>query len=95
MMHSWIYRPEPYSYVKSPNTQQKGRDGLDAKAGKDEPWHWNTKQRKMMKLEFTDAFEMRKRVVVILASVLLGAGAVTVWAIQSTIGYVRSALAKP
>jgi hypothetical protein len=42
---------------------------------KEEPWHWHTKQRKMMKAEVEEAFEMRKRVVVAMMVALAGLAA--------------------
>jgi hypothetical protein len=56
----------PYAYVKSPDAKEDGerKDG--------EPWHWHTKQRKMMKAEMDDAFRLRKSVMVFL--ILAGVG---------------------
>jgi len=44
-----------------------------------EPWHWHTKQKKMMRMEIEDAFEMRKTVVVILVAAMVGAALGCVW----------------
>lgn len=50
----------PYAYVKSPDAKE------DAEKKEGEPWHWHTKQRKMMKAEMDDAFKLRKSVMVLL-----------------------------
>ena len=52
------------------------------KGKEDEPWHWHTKQRHMMKAEMDDAFRVRKWVVVFLL-------AVGVVAIFGALGFVR------
>jgi len=50
----------PYAYVKSPDAKEE----TEKKDG--EPWHWHTKQRKMMKAEMDDAFKLRKSVMILL-----------------------------
>ena len=47
--------------------QREGKGGVKGK--EDEPWHWHTKQRHMMKAEMDDAFRVRKWVVVFLLAV--------------------------
>ncbi|TVY85693.1 hypothetical protein LAWI1_G008567, partial [Lachnellula willkommii] len=72
LLHSLIFKrvpePSPYSYVRSPDA----KSGVGHVEGKEEPWHWHTKQRKMMKAEMDDAFRMRGSVMVVL--VLVGVG---------------------
>ncbi|KAG4437892.1 hypothetical protein IFR05_006611 [Cadophora sp. M221] len=54
----------PYAYVRSPTlTVAEGQRERSASSSpsrrsgeKDEPWHWHTKQRKMMRAEVEDAF---------------------------------------
>ncbi|TVY52800.1 hypothetical protein LCER1_G006473 [Lachnellula cervina] len=74
LFHSLIFKrvpePSPYSYVRSPDA--KSESGVEHVQGNEEPWHWHTKQRKMMKAEMDDAFRMRKSVMVFL--VLVGVG---------------------
>jgi hypothetical protein len=56
-LHRIIYRPQPYARVGDhggPSPAEKNRG----------PWHYHTKQRKLMKMEASDAFEMRKTVLV-------------------------------
>ncbi|KAE9381119.1 hypothetical protein N431DRAFT_476023 [Stipitochalara longipes BDJ] len=88
-IHSVIWKPapgSPYSYIKSPNSkltngrEKEGKGGVKGK--EDEPWHWHTKQRHMMKAEMDDAFRVRKWVVVF----LLAAG---VMAFFGALGFVR------
>lgn len=50
---------------------QNERDGSRER----EPWHWHTKQRKMMKAEVVDALQIRRTVVLVLGCIAL-AGAV-------------------
>jgi hypothetical protein len=73
-IHSWVYQPNPYAYVKSPDAVERERNGENGKPGpaKDEPWHWHSRQRQMTKMEFADAFNLRQRVV--LAMVVAGVG---------------------
>ncbi|KAH8762825.1 hypothetical protein BGZ57DRAFT_857886 [Hyaloscypha finlandica] len=67
-LHSLVYQStpsSPYSYIKSPNSQTSlSKEGNE----KEEPWHWHTKQRHMMKAEMDDAFRVRKWVVVFLVA---------------------------
>jgi len=81
-LHSLVWKEVdqgPYAYVKSPNLDPNvnvGEGGRERSASgsrsprrigeKDEPWHWHTKQRKMMKAEVEDAFRVRKWVVIFL-----------------------------
>ncbi|RFU26173.1 hypothetical protein B7463_g10174, partial [Scytalidium lignicola] len=68
----------PYAYVRSPAERSEGRDAAAA-AGKNdggaekEGWYFHTKQRKLMKMEVSDAFRIRKRVALgmILVSVVM------------------------
>ncbi|KAL3417957.1 hypothetical protein PVAG01_10967 [Phlyctema vagabunda] len=53
----WKDSPEPYAYVRSPHP----KEGASPEGkGTREPWHWHSKQKKMMKMEVADAFEIRK-----------------------------------
>ncbi|TVY14917.1 hypothetical protein LARI1_G008502 [Lachnellula arida] len=78
LLHSLIFKrvpePSPYSYVTSPDAKSESGSGSGVRhvEGKEEPWHWHTKQRKMMKAEMDDAFRMRGSVMVVL--VLVGVG---------------------
>lgn len=62
----WRPRPQsPYAYVGGSGGQGEGRE-----------WVWHTKQRKMLRMEVVDAFELRRWVVVGLGvlAVVLGVG---------------------
>lgn len=48
-----------------------GGKGDGVKERGEEEWHWNTQQRKMMKAEVSDAFRIRKGVLVGLGVVML------------------------
>ncbi|KAI1872504.1 hypothetical protein JX265_005384 [Neoarthrinium moseri] len=65
-LHGLVYRPQPYVWV----------GGGPAPPGQDETrWYYHTKQRKLMKMEASDAFEIRKSVM--FALVLFAT--ITVW----------------
>lgn len=81
-LHTLIWREQPYAYVKSPNA----RHGEDKKGAAEEPWHWNTKQKQMMRMEVSDAFEMRKTVVVVMIAIVLGLGLLGSWAAKYVFG---------
>ncbi|TEY39698.1 hypothetical protein BOTCAL_0453g00020 [Botryotinia calthae] len=70
-LHRLIYKPQPYAYIKSPSRGQNA-EGIERKG--EEPWHWNTKQKKMMKMEVSDAFKFRQWVLVGMAVVATGIG---------------------
>ncbi|OBT77883.1 hypothetical protein VF21_03223 [Pseudogymnoascus sp. 05NY08] len=65
----WKPKPgSPYAYVGGSRGQGKGGEG--------EEWVWHTKQRKMLRMEVVDAFELRRWVVAALgvSVVVLGGG---------------------
>lgn len=78
-VHGCIFKPvntSPYDYVKSPDWNLKDSSGnsgngkgAEARKTMEEPWHWHTQQRKMMKAEISDALKLRQWVV---ASLILG-----------------------
>lgn len=89
-LHSLIYKPaasSPYAYIKSPNKEKdgKGNGGKGEKGTEEEPWHWHTKQRHMMKAEMEDAFKLRKWVVL----VLLAAGVVAVFGLVAVVRWAQ------
>lgn len=57
-LHNLIYRPQPYSYMPGNNPNANGQ------------WYYHTKQKKLMKMEAAEAFELRNTVLVLLAAVL-------------------------
>jgi hypothetical protein len=87
-----VYRPQPYSYVKSPDILRRQKSGgvIKEQAAKDEPWHWNTKQKMMMKMEVGDALEMRKRVVLAMAVAVAVFAALVVWVVSWIYGMTMS-----
>ncbi|KAH8815481.1 hypothetical protein F5884DRAFT_772503 [Xylogone sp. PMI_703] len=50
----------PYAYVRSPSEGDGASPG--GKDGKEGGWYFHSKQRKLMKMEVSDAFRIRKRV---------------------------------
>lgn len=71
-LHQVLYREAPYQYVRvdsrSPTTSPAKKDGAR--------WYYHTKQRKLMKMEAEDAFQVRSSVLTVMG---LGALLVT-WA---------------
>ncbi|KAF7906795.1 hypothetical protein EAF00_001073 [Botryotinia globosa] len=70
-LHKLIFKPQPYAYIKSPS---RGQNAEGIKRKEEEPWHWNTKQKKMMKVEVSDAFRFRQWVLIGMAVVAAGIG---------------------
>lgn len=87
-----MYRPQPYAYVRSPDILQRQKSGevIKEQAAKDEPWHWNTKQKKMIRMEVADAFEMRKWVVLAMSVTVAVFAALVVWAVSRGYGMIMS-----
>ncbi|KAB8302084.1 hypothetical protein EYC80_005535 [Monilinia laxa] len=65
-LHKLVFKPQPYAYIKSP---YRGQNAEGDKQREEEPWHWRTKQKKMMKMEVSDAFKLRQWVLVGMAVV--------------------------
>lgn len=63
LLPSWLgrllFRPHPYGWV--------GRTGTNG--AKSERWYYHTKQRKLMRMEVADAFEMRRPILLALSVV--------------------------
>ncbi|TGO35603.1 hypothetical protein BHYA_0152g00080 [Botrytis hyacinthi] len=70
-LHKLVFKPQPYAYIKSPS---RGQNAEGIKRKEEEPWHWNTKQKKMMKMEVSDAFKLRQWVLIGMAVVATGIG---------------------
>jgi hypothetical protein len=68
-LHHVIYRRSPYQYVKVKEAAPQGRD--------DTRWepYYHSKQRKLMRMEVEDAFQVRSHVLVVMALIL----AVSTW----------------
>ncbi|OBT69871.1 hypothetical protein VE03_00471 [Pseudogymnoascus sp. 23342-1-I1] len=72
-----LWRPKPgspYAYVGG-----GGKSGGGGKGGEREEWVWHTKQRKMLRMEVVDAFELRRWVVVALGVVVVVLGGAGWW----------------
>lgn len=68
-LHRIVYRETPYKYVKVDSTKARAPVGSDEGTR----WYYHSKQRKLMKMEVDDAFQIRKTVLVVLG--LLGVAA--------------------
>ncbi|KAI1466720.1 uncharacterized protein F4812DRAFT_432553 [Daldinia caldariorum] len=76
LLPSWLDRllfsPHPYGWVDRKKQDGAAAAGSGAPGG--ERWYYHTKQKKLMKMETADAFEMQR-------SVLLGLGVVALFAV--------------
>ncbi|QSZ35360.1 hypothetical protein DSL72_008230 [Monilinia vaccinii-corymbosi] len=52
-LHKLVFTPQPYAYIESPH---RGQNAAGERKREEEPWHWRTKQKKMIKMEVSDAF---------------------------------------
>lgn len=68
-LHQLIYRRRPY---------------LHGAAGQDEPgrWYYHTKQKKLMKMEASEAFQLQSTVLFVLATIAVAATAVFYYAVS-------------
>ncbi|KAM3077580.1 hypothetical protein ACMFMG_006916 [Clarireedia jacksonii] len=79
-IHNLVFKPQPYTYIRSPYREPlPGREERREERREDEPWHWHTKQRKMMKMEVSDAFEVRHTVLAGMLVTVCGMGWLTLY----------------
>ncbi|KAK1961735.1 hypothetical protein LY78DRAFT_661873 [Colletotrichum sublineola] len=64
-LHNVMYQRSPYHYVQA-RDQKNPRP-----AGEKEEWYYHSKQKKLIRMEVDDAFQMRGHVLVVLALVSL------------------------
>ncbi|KAK1996252.1 hypothetical protein LX36DRAFT_123685 [Colletotrichum falcatum] len=64
-LHTVVYRSSPYRYVQV--REQKNPRPV----GEKEEWYYHSKQKKLMRMEVDDAFQMRGHVLFVLALVSL------------------------
>jgi hypothetical protein len=62
-LHHLIYREKPYQFLHAP-----GDADVASIQSEDGEWYYHTKQRKLMKLEVAEAFQIRTTVLVILGA---------------------------
>lgn len=76
-LHRIVYREAPYKYIRASSTKPK------APAADDEGsrWYYHRKQRKLMKMEADDAFQIRRTVLVVLALLGIAASWVLWWVV--------------
>lgn len=68
-LHRITYREAPYKYVKVDAAYTKDRAG----SGEGARWYYHSKQRKLMKMEADDAFQIRGTVLVALGLLAVAA----------------------
>lgn len=68
-LHRITYREAPYKYVKVDATHTKERAG----SNEGSRWYYHSKQRKLMKMEADDAFQIRGTVLVALGLLAVAA----------------------
>lgn len=76
-LHGIVYREAPYKYVKVNSTKPKAPAESDGGTR----WFYHSKQRKLMKMEVDDAFQIRKTVLVVMAVLGVAASWVLWWLI--------------
>ncbi|KAI0176165.1 hypothetical protein GGR52DRAFT_347978 [Hypoxylon sp. FL1284] len=76
---SWLdrllFRPQPYGWVGRQVTTSTTTTTTTTtpNGARPERWYYHTKQKKLMKMEAADAFELRRPVLLVLAAVAVGA----------------------
>ncbi|KAF6818614.1 hypothetical protein CSOJ01_01779 [Colletotrichum sojae] len=79
-LHSIVYRRSPYGYGQMKESSTPSPSPKDEQA----EFYYHSKQKKLMRMEVDDAFEMRGQILVVLAFVSLaivcGFGALLTWA---------------
>lgn len=79
-LHRLLYREAPYQYVRVDASGPNAITSSEKEEGK--RWHYHTKQRKLMKMEVEDAFQIRGSVLVVLGLVA-ALGTFATWRIGS------------
>lgn len=73
-LHRIIFRPQPYAWVSGgPQTPPNQND---------RSWYYHTKQKKLMKMEATAAFEIRRSVLLALIVLVVG----LIWGFSKLVG---------
>ncbi|OTA92111.1 hypothetical protein M434DRAFT_396662 [Hypoxylon sp. CO27-5] len=62
-----LFRPQPYGWVDRRKRESANTGG----GGNKERWYYHTKQKKLMKMEAADAFELQRSIVLGLCVVVL------------------------
>lgn len=75
-LHRITYREAPYKYVKVDATHSKSPRG----SSEGTRWYYHSKQRKLMKMEADDAFQIRGTVLVALGLLAVAAAWAASWA---------------
>ncbi|TDZ60818.1 hypothetical protein CTRI78_v004717 [Colletotrichum trifolii] len=73
-LHNVVYRRSPYHYMAKESSTPSPKASPSPKDEQGE-WYYHSKQKKLMRMEVDDAFEMRGQVLVVLAIVSLA----TLW----------------
>lgn len=69
----------PYAYVRSPAPEKAGKGDAKMSMGKQESWYLHSKQREVMRMEFSDALALKRKVSVVLVTLLCAATAALAW----------------
>jgi hypothetical protein len=75
-LHQILYRPVPYQYVKV-EREVKHKPAEAGSGSSTDQWYYHSKQKKLIKMEVADAFEIRAIVLVVLGLV----AAVLTWVV--------------
>lgn len=68
-LHRIVYREAPYKYIKVNSSRSETPTDNDDGSR----WYYHTKQRKLMKMEVSDAFQIRSTVLVVLGLLAVAA----------------------
>ncbi|KAH9902030.1 hypothetical protein F4778DRAFT_105150 [Xylariomycetidae sp. FL2044] len=93
-LHPLLFRPQqqqqqqqPYQWVTAPVSPQRPPS---SRHEEQQRWYYHTKQKKLMKMEAADAFELRNTVLVVLCVMGLGAAWGVAWVALGVWGWVVS-----
>lgn len=71
-LHNLFYSPRPYQYMRVKGKDQEGR------------WYYHSKQKKLMRMEAEEAFQIRNTMLIVLA-VVIAAASGTAWYLATRI----------
>ena len=80
-LHRAVYREAPYKYVKVDTTKPSAPPASDEGVR----WYYHSKQRKLMRMEADDAFQIRSTVLVVLGLLAVAA----TWALWWVVWWIK------
>lgn len=83
-LHRVVYREAPYKYVKVDATKP-GAPAAPAAHDEGSRWYYHSKQRKLMRMEVGDAFQIRSTVLMVLGLLAVAA----TWALWWVVWWIK------